>query len=382
MHLPHLDRSHLDRSRLDRSLLALAGTLALLAAPCFAAVDIDLGSGATTGPVPLQSIGPMTFGDSGVLFVGDSTGAAVFALDTGDQTRADASDLSIDDIDGKVAGLLGTEPSGIEIHDVAVNPLSKNLYLSVTRGQGDDARHVIVTVSPVGDLGLLDLDSIRYARADLQDAPGEDATDQRGRPLRREALTDLEYLDGTLLVTGLSNEEFSSKLRKFSFPFSGVAGGTNVEIFHGAHGRWETNAPVRTMAFYDVGGDPNVLAAYTCTPLVKFPLAELTNGKKVTGTTIAELGNRNRPLDMFVYNQGGRDYVLMANSSRGVMKIDLERIGEVDAITERIADKAGLAYETIEELQGIDQLARYDKDRAVVLARTETSSSLRSIALP
>ena len=160
----------------------------------------------------------------------------------------------------KWLALLGT--SADEIFRSTISPptqLSQRLYLSVTRGQGEAAQHVIVTLGTDGELGLLDLSSVRHARADLQDAPTEDQKDRRGRSLRREALTDLEYLDGTLLVTGLSNEEFSSKLRRFEFPWSGTAGGTSVEIFHGAHGRWETNAPVRTMTFLEIEGDPHVL---------------------------------------------------------------------------------------------------------------------------
>ena len=43
-------------------------------------------------------------------------------------------------------------------------------------------------------------------------------------------------------------------------------------------------------------------ALYTCTPLVKFPVAELkpNSGSKYRGTTIAELGAGNRPIDMIV----------------------------------------------------------------------------------
>ena len=44
------------------------------------------------------------------------------------------------------------------------------------------------------------------------------------------------------------------------------------------------------------------------------------------GKTIAELGNRNKPLDMISYKKEGKDYLLMANSSRGVMKISTENI--------------------------------------------------------
>ncbi len=81
---------------------------------------------------------------------------------------------------------------------------------------------------------------------------------------------------------------------------------------------------------FDIGGKPNVLAAYTCTPLVKFPLSDLKPGSKVRGTTVAELGNHNRPLDMIVYSKGGKDYLLMANSRRGVMKVDVANIDKTE----------------------------------------------------
>jgi hypothetical protein len=41
-----------------------------------------------------------------------------------------------------------------------------------------------------------------------------------------------------------------------------------------------------------------IVASYLCTPLVKFPVSALSPGSKVQGTTIAEFGNRNRPVDM------------------------------------------------------------------------------------
>ena len=360
--------------------LFLAAALLILPVAATAA-NVDLGKNTTTGKVPLESIGPLTFGADGVLFVGDSTGAAIFAIDTGDTAKAAATELDVSDIKGKIAATLGTSADNVEINDMATNPMSNRIYFSATRNGSQGAQPAIVTYSD-GKLALFDLGKARYSRAALDNAPGEDATDRRGRPLRREALTDLEYIDGTLLVTGLSNEEFSSKLRKVGFPFQTVGAGTSVEIFHGAHGRWETNAPVRTMALYDIEGVSHVLAAYTCTPLVRFSVDELSDGNKVMGTTVAELGNRNRPLDMVVYEKGGEDFVLMANSSRGVMKIDLDKLTDIEAITERVPDKAGLPYETLGELQGIDQLTRYGDAHAVLLSSTDESSRLFTIALP
>ena len=62
----------------------------------------------------------------------------------------------------------------------------------------------------------------------------------------------------------------------------------------------------------------------------------LVPGEKVTGETVAELGNRNRPLDMVVYEKDGENYLLMANNARGLMKISLDEISAVEAITERV----------------------------------------------
>jgi hypothetical protein len=140
---------------------------------------------------------------------------------------------------------------------------------------------------------------------------------------------------------------------------------------------------VRTFAVFDVGGEPNVLAAYTCTPLVKFPLADLKPGSKIKGTTVAELGNMNRPLDMIVYQKDGKDCLLMSNSSRGVMKVDLANVDKTDGITEHVKGVAGLPYETIEGLKGVKQLDRLDKDHALVLIQADGGAlNLQSIELP
>ena len=148
---------------------------------------------------------------------------------------------------------------------------------------------------------------------------------------------------------------------------------TSIEIYHGAHGQYETRSPVRTFALYDIDGAPHLLAAYTCTPLVKIPVAKLEPGEKVMGDTVAELGNRNRPLDMVVYEKDGQDHVLMANNARGLMKISLKDDRRLRADHRAGPDKAGLEYETIEELAGVVQLDRLNDDNAVVLVDKSTA---------
>jgi hypothetical protein len=201
---------------------------------------------------------------------------------------------------------------------------------------------------------------------------------------RLDAITDLAFIDGRVFVAGLSNEEFASKLRAIPFPFSADDKGTSIEIYHGAHGKFETGSPVRTFAYFKSPSEECLLAAYTCTPLVKIPLKDLKPGAHVKGTTVAELGNRNKPLDMVVYEKGAKTYVLMANSSRGLMKISTDGIDKAQGITSRIAEKAGQTYETLDNFKNnIVQLDRLDKDNALVLVRGESGAlNLETIPLP
>jgi hypothetical protein len=233
---------------------------------------------------------------------------------------------------------------------------------------------VLVRVDRAGKLSEFALRDVPHAKTTLPNPTERNRT---------EAITHMAYVKGRLLVAGLTNEEFSSRLRSIPVPFKEVDQATGIEIYHGSHGKFETKSPVRTFVPYDIQGEAHILAAYTCTPLVKIPVAQLQPGAKVKGTTVAELGNRNTPLDMIVYQKDGKDYVLMANNARGLMKIPTEGIDKVAGITQRVPDKAGLKYETIASLKGVQQLDRFDKDHALVLLRTGGGSlNLETVELP
>ncbi|MCH8924108.1 MAG: hypothetical protein IIA67_13290 [Planctomycetes bacterium] len=357
-------------------------TAALICAAAVSARAADeLASLKETSP-KLSAAGPLAFGPQGILFVGDAKQAAIFAIATGDKAgRSADAKLNVEDLGKKVAALLGTEPGDILINDLAVNPASGNAYLSVSRGRGPDAAAVIVRIDTAGKLSELSLAKAAYSKAALPNAPAPGGKGRSNK--RRDSITDLAYVDGRVFVAGLSNEEFASKLRSIPFPFKSAGKGTSVEIFHGAHGRFETRSPIRTFATYKIGDDDHLLAAYTCTPLVKFPISKLVPGVKLKGTTIAELGNHNRPLDMIVYNKGGKDYILIANSSRGLMKVTTEKIGEIEGIEKRVSGTAGLTYEKIAEIEGVVQLDRFDAKNALVIVKAKDGTqSLKTIALP
>jgi len=366
--------------RLRIVLLALAG-VGLIAGAAHAAALAD---SLKQGTPDLKSVGPLAFAPEGILLVADPQGAAIFAIDTGDRTAGAPGPIKMPGIDEKIASLLGTETKQLLINDLAVNPVSGNAYLSVSRGKGPDAIPVILKVERQGTITELPLKDVRFAKATLPNAPAPGAKDRRGNFKRLESITSVGYVDGKVIVAGLSNEEFESKLRFIPFPFRKADRGTSVEIYHGAHGRFETNAPVRTFVPYEINGQAHLLAAYTCTPLVKFPVSELKPGAKVKGTTVAELGNMNKPLDMIVYQQGGKNYLLLANNSRGVMKISTENIDRDEGITNPIkgGGKSGQPYETIQDLKGVQQLAKLDNSHALVLVRSESGLNLDTIDLP
>jgi hypothetical protein len=343
-------------------------------------------SGMKEGNPEFKSMGPLAFGPEGVLFVADTKAAAIAAIATGDtKPAANPKPLKVEAINQKIAALLGASADQILINDLAINPISHNAYLAVSRGRGADAIPVLIRVKADGQPEVVPLDNVKFSRAELPDPPADAMVGQGARQSnpRLESITDIGYLDGRLFVAGLANEEFASTLRAIPFPFKAVAGGTSVEIYHGSHGRFETRAPVRTFTTFKIGKEDHLLAAYTCTPLVQFPVSELKPGAKIKGKTIAELGNRNRPIDMIVYEKDGKTYLLMANSSRGVMKITTEHIDKAEGIAEPVTDRKGLTYETIAGWTGVDHLDRFDASHVIVLRRADGGSlNLESLPLP
>lgn len=338
------------------------------------------------GKPEIKTMSQLAFGPDGVLFIADTKAAAIFAVATGDTKAASASGMiKAEAINEKIAALTGTKADQIIIEDLAVNPMSRQAYLAVSRGKGPTAVPVLVRVKADGQPELVSLDKVRFSRAELPDPAADMAPEpgKKGQNRRLEAITDIAYVDGRVLVAGLSNEEFSSTLRAIPFPFKNVVRGTSVEIYHGSHGQFETRAPVRTFVPYKVGQEQHLLAAYTCTPLVQFALNDLKPGAKIQGKTIAEFGNRNRPIDIIVYQKDGKDYLLMANSARGVIKIAAEQItGNNPAITAKVPDTQGLKFEKI-DWAGVAQLDQLDNRYAVVV-RTGTGSALNleTLALP
>lgn len=336
------------------------------------------------GAPEIKSISQLAFGPDGILFIGDTKAAAIVAIDTTDTKASPGQPIKVEGINQKLAALLGTSADQIQIGDLAVNPISHNAYLAVSRGRGPEAKPVLVRVDAQSHLDVINLDKAKFSRAELADAPLDQMVGQGNRQQnpRMESITDIAYLDDRVIVAGLSNEEFSSTFRTIPFPFKTVEKGTSVEIYHGSHGRYETRAPIRTFVPMNVGNEPQLLAAYTCTPLVQVPLKDLSPNAKVKGKTVAELGNMNRPIDMIVYQKDGKDFLLLANSARGLMKISTDKLMDAESISEPVKDKRGLTYDTISGVTGVEQLSAFDSKNALIIRKTDSGQNLEALPLP
>ncbi len=325
--------------------------------------------GLKTGTPAIQSISALAFGPEGILFIGDSKSATVFAVDTKDKTLVEkAAAVEIKNIDQKIAAALGTEAKNIRIQDIAVNPLSKKIYFAV---QSSDGTPVLLTLE--GDkVQAVNLKEIPFSNMPIANVPGEDAKDRGGRPLRDQTISDLHYADGSVMLSGLSNQEFGSTFRKIAFPFLDKQEQASLEIYHAAHGKYETNAPIRTFTTAELNGKKYLVASYTCTPLVLFPLDELKPGKHVKGRTVGEFGAGNSPIDMVTLKKDGNSYLFMANSNRPVMRISYKNIETYEGtLTEPVKESYATAGVNFVSLPTVNvlQMDKLDETQVIVLQR-------------
>lgn len=339
--------------------------------------------GLEAGNPPLQSATSLAFGPEDILFVGDAKSAAVFALATGNTAGDPATaKIQIEDLGSSLASLL--KAKAVTVNDLAVNPATGAAFLAVTA----DEQAAIVQVDGAGKLTPLSLKGIRFAQVSLQDAPEDKVVGEgrRARNNRSDAITDIAYFEGKILISGLTSSDSPSAIREVNFPFAKADKGVSVEIYHAAHGKNEDYAAMRTFVPVMINGEPNIVGAYVCTPLVRIPVKELSAaGEKIRGTTVAELGNRNRPLDLISYSKDGSQFLLLSNSARGVMKITTAGMQDNQGLTAPVqgGGTAGQSFTAIPEFTGVVQMDKLNDSSALVLTQTDNGQlHLKTVALP
>lgn len=342
-------------------------------------------AGLTPGAPDLKSAGTLAFGPDNVLFIGDSQGAAVFAVDVRDEAKdAGAEPIKLQGIDVKIASLLGTTADAVVINDLAVHPVSQNVYLAVSRGKGNDARPVLLRATKKGELQEVALTGVPFSKVSIANAPEPGSKTSWGGDKRRMTITDLAFAEGELLIAGLSNAEFASTLRRAPFPFKQTMAVNTLEIFHTSHDKYETQSPIESFLPFAISGKPSLVAGYGCAPIASFSLADLKSKQHLRGTTLAELGGGNRPLDMIAFTKEGQRRLLIANSDRTLMAMSAKDIDKATPMTKAVDAayvSAGVPYLSIAEI-GITQLDNLNDGFVVVVQRDidDGTLNLRSIS--
>ncbi len=336
------------------------------------------------GTPDIKAAGALTFTADGLLLVGDSPSSAVFALDVRDAATV-VDTINVKGIDDVVAARLGTKASEIAINDIAVHPKSHAVYLSVARGLGARARPAIVRVGAKGRIDVVSLTNIPFAKAVLPNPPAMGKKDEDGDDVSDRAITGMALVGGSVYVTGISNDEFSSTLRRISIPFTTAVATTGLRIYHTHHSRYETKSPVSALTSYSVGGRDYLVVSYSCTPLAIFAVDSLTDGAKVTGKTIAELGAGTHATSMINYEYKGKRYLAVSTIGRSIQVLEATDLTTAPALGADSYPARGHplgswfmwglpSYSS--SVPGVMRMADFDANNAVVLHRTVQSGVL------
>ncbi len=374
--------------------LLLPALLALSLGSAPAAVTVGGAASILQNPVKadpgLKSIGTIKFGPAGVLFITEPSGASIIALETGDNGPVTKLAKPVEDTAGTVATALGTTADQIQIVDMAVNPLSGKIYFSV---QNNAAKTFAIVVIDAGGkataLNLAERPSVRVA------LPKNEAG-------RIGKISDVGFAKDRLLVTGQSNEEFSSKIFSIPLPLSANSTGGiySAETYHVSHGKWDTKAPIQSFIPFDDHGTLCVLGAFTCTPIAKFPLKDISAGANIRGTSVVELGSQNRPQDLFAYSNSKGSWIV-CNTLRfgknlfgpskywGVrVSVDLlnenspAKTNEHAARRDVKSAKGPKGIEILDSLSGAVQVSKLSDSDMVALREKGDKLRLEVVALP
>ncbi|WP_276391451.1 hypothetical protein [Eudoraea chungangensis] len=298
----------------------------------------------------VDALGALEFSPMGILFAGDNLSGSIHAFDLSSEAKSDKKfEINVYNVDAQIAAILGTAQNNVQINDMAVHPVSGEVYLSVTRGHGMDALPALVKVNAADLVENVDLETVKKTTQALTNLPdGNKQFVLRGtmappttkeiakskRPMRMLSILDMEYFKGELFVAGISNEDFCSVLRRMSYPFNGKESISNIEMYHIAHDEYETRAPIRSMLVKNIDGVDQMVAAYTCSPVVLIPLTELKDGAKVKANTIGDMGN-GQPIDMVSFNMMGNEMLFVTNNSRMPQVIPLGGLNKAKVVNEK-----------------------------------------------
>tara|TARA_R110002096_G_scaffold55607_15_gene142522 strand:+ start:1712 stop:2812 length:1101 start_codon:yes stop_codon:yes gene_type:complete len=338
------------------------------------------------GDIQLKKINVIHFAPDGVLLIADGSAGKIYALETGDTESDDGAFPAIAGFQKELAGRMGAGEADLEIIDFEVNPISKNLYVACYNKKTRSP--ALIRINRDGTMGPVNLKGVSHVSVPLPKGDSAPIT----------LITDMVWIDGRLIAAARCNEEFASKIFSADGPLRHDVMGQvySAETFHVAHGRWETKAPMSVMIPHEENGKHYIVGAFSCTPVVKYPIDAIKPGAVIKGISMIELGSGNRPLDMFGYQKDGKGNVLTnayrfhhektpyGPSPHLAFRFDDELLaaGNVNEdATRRLKGKtpASDKIEIAETYHGVVKMSRFDSDSAIAL---NEAGDLVTIALP
>lgn len=278
---------------------------------------------------PMLSAGKMTFVDANTVVVADWRGGQLHTISLPPVAPGALAPFNVKDVSGLIARTLHTRPERLRFEDMVVRPGSELAYITLSvdgKTASERPRPALVSVDPAGTVRLVSLDQGKQGSIAISNLPGADKRLWRDTPAASFTVTDMKFHEGKLYVAGLSNASFASTLRVFDFPFRGNAAVSSVEMYHPVHNQLETRAPIRKMVITNLNGEPTLIAAFTCSPLVTIPLKDLKDGAHIAAKTVAEFGWGSAPAGMVMFDAGQGPMVLLTHSHKSA---DLLSVGDI-----------------------------------------------------
>ena len=146
----------------------------------------------------LESVTALEISPDGQLFIADSFGGMLHAIDLSGQTSAESQHFNVRDLDRRIAESLGVPRHDVQISDLVVHPRSFESIVGVNYTGAEAPLGLVMSVSATGELSLLDTSASETLPIPAPHTDGVvfwKTTDARLR-----SVTDLDYSDGRLYV--------------------------------------------------------------------------------------------------------------------------------------------------------------------------------------
>ena len=357
-----------------------------LASRCLSLVLAAACSAASAAPP--RSVGVMTFADTDTLVLADWRAGRLQAVTLPPAPKGSPGPFNLQDVAAPIARALHTRADRLRFEDMAFRPGTSVAYvtLSVSRGTGAPTP-ALVAVDATGRVRPVDLATARSRTQRIDDVPAADQRLWRDIPAATFTVTDMVHRDGKLYVAGLSSASFASTLRVFDFPFQGHATASSIEMYHPVHNQVETRAPIRRMVIATLNGEPTLVAAFTCSPLVTIPLKDLRDGAHIAAKTVAEFGWGSAPVSMVAFEGKAGPQVLLTHSHKSADLLsvaDLATAAAAPGLDKPIrwpAEPLLGVRSTYVPISGVLRLAEQDRDFLAALRRDEATGAMQLVSM-